>query len=296
VSGHLVHLLAETPILEDVAADRLARIATIFSARTYERGEQVLGSHDPRDRTYVIASGAARVSRTAPDGRSIAVALVDGGDVFGRLPFDDDAAEERVDALERCTVLRATARDFERLLEAEPAVALAVLAGMSRRLRASAKRLEALAFSQVPARLARVLLDLAERYGKVTATGVRVDVRITHGQLAELVATTRETLTKVAGWLRSEDIALLERRQIWVHDYAALEDVAEGTRTMPGRTARAGVAPLALAGHEGAGTRPQVREHEAGAGDEADPVMIDGRDQGAVRLRVPARDDRLSTR
>jgi CRP-like cAMP-binding protein len=260
VSGHLVHLLAETPILEDVAADHLPRIAPIFSARTYERGEQVLGAHDPRDRTYVIATGAARVSRTAPDGRSIAVALVDGGDVFGRLPFDDAPAEERVDALERCTVLRAAAADFERLLETEPTVALAVVAGMSRRLRASAKRLEGLAFHQVPARLARVLLDLSERYGKVTATGVRIDVRITHGQLAELVATTRETLTKVAGWLRAEDIALLERRQIWVRDYAALEDVAEGMRIMPGRAAR-GQASLAVAGQRAAAPDRPAAEH-----------------------------------
>ena len=77
---------------------------------------------------------------------------------------------------------------------------------------------------------------------KVTATGVRVDVRITHGQLAELVATTRETLTKVAGWLRSENIAALERRQIWIADYAALQEVAEGSRIMPGRAQRASAA------------------------------------------------------
>ena len=97
-------------------------------------------------------------------------------------------------------------------------------------MRESEQRLESLAFHQVPARLARTILDLADRYGKMTPVGVRIDLRVTHGQLAELVATTRETLTKVAGWLRGEGIVTLERRQIRIHDYQALEDVAEGVR------------------------------------------------------------------
>jgi CRP-like cAMP-binding protein len=120
----------------------------------------------------------------------------------------------------------------------------------------------------VPARLARVLLDLSDRYGKVTATGVRVDVRITHGQLAELVATTRETLTKVAGWLRSENIAALERRQIWIADYAALQEVAEGSRIMPGRAQRASAAAGDV-DHDSPGFGTKVGDRQAVHADDA---------------------------
>ncbi len=69
--------------------------------------------------------------------------------------------------------------------------------------------LRQLAFQSVPARLAESLLELAERFGRMTTRGVRIDLRITHGQLAETISTTRETLTKAAGWLRSEEIAVL---------------------------------------------------------------------------------------
>jgi hypothetical protein len=188
--------------------------------------------------------------------------------VVGRLPFDDAPGGERVDALERCTVLRCSASDFEALLTAEPTVALRVLGSFSRRIRLGGMRLEGLAFHQVPARLARVLLDLSDRYGKVTATGVRVDVRITHGQLAELVATTRETLTKVAGWLRSENIAALERRQIWIADYAALQEVAEGSRVMPGRAQRASAAAGDV-DHDRAAFGTKVGDREAVHADDA---------------------------
>ena len=94
--------------------------------------------------------------------------------------------EERVEALDRCVVLRAAAGDVERLLLDEPAIAVAALAGFARRVRESEQRLESLAFHQVPARLARTILELADRYGKMTPVGVRIDLRVTHGQLAEL--------------------------------------------------------------------------------------------------------------
>jgi CRP-like cAMP-binding protein len=239
VSSHIVHILGGLPLFESVREERLGEIARVFTARTFERGEELLADDDARARTHVIASGSARVTRLSGAGRSVGLIVADSGDLIGALPFEGGHDEaERAGALERCTTLSAEAADFEAILRDEPTVALAVLTCVTRRLRATSRRFEALAVEQVPARLARVLLDLSDRYGKVTATGVRVDVRITHGQLAEQVATTRETLTKVAGWLRSEHIASLERRQIWIADYAALEQVADGQKTMPGRTRR----------------------------------------------------------
>ena len=86
-----------------------------------------------------------------------------------------------------------------------------------------------------------MLTELADHFGKVTPEGVRIDVRLTHGSLAEMTGTTRETLTKVSGWLRSEEIASIERRMIWVQDWDALLAVEEGTRTMPGRTSKVSV-------------------------------------------------------
>ena len=262
--SHITRTIAETPLFEELPPERIPQVAAIFSLRTYEPGEQIIGPHERGDRTYVVATGAARISRVEADGRCIAVGLLDSGEVFGRVMFSEPAPGERVEALERPQVLRASAGDFERLLGQEPKVAALVVSGLARRLRACETRLEALAFHQVPARLAQSLVDLAERYGKVTTGGVRIDVRITHGQLAELVATTRETLTKVAGWLRAEGIATLERRQIWVHDYARLEDVAMGLVVMPGRTNRTGeggvVTPAWGGGRRAAHGEPDMAE------------------------------------
>jgi CRP-like cAMP-binding protein len=238
VSTHLIHALSELPLLEELPPERLSRLAASTTLRTFERGERMLGPSDAGSRTSLVVAGAARLSRVSGDGRSIAVGILDAGDVFGQLPFGEASEGERVEAIDRCTVARIPTADLEQLALEEPSVARVLVGDLGRRSQAVACRLEALAFQQVPARFATALIELSERYGKVTATGVRLDVRITHGQLAELVGTTRETLTKVAGWLRAEGIASLERRQIWITNYGQLEEVAAGTHVMPGRTER----------------------------------------------------------
>ena len=119
-----------------------------------------------------------------------------------------------------------------------PRVAANAAALVGARMGEANRRLEQLACASVPSRLAEALLELADRRGRVTPRGVRVDLRLTHGQLAEMAGTTRETLTKVVGWLRGEGIAAVARSEIWIDDLATLEDVARGLRQMPGRGAQ----------------------------------------------------------
>jgi CRP-like cAMP-binding protein len=236
----LAALLADVTLFEGVAPADIARIAPLFSARTYARGEQIpvaTGEGEPA-RTSILAQGAVRLMRAAPDGRVLGVALLTEGGLFGHLPFAPEEPPERAEALTESRVLSIVAHDLERVAATYPSVAAAVLGELGARLASANDRLAGLAFQSVPARLAAVLLELAERYGRVTPRGVRIDLRLTHGQLAELVSTTRETLTKVAGWLRAENLAQLARQEIWISDPARLRLVVEGKLQMPGRGVR----------------------------------------------------------
>jgi CRP-like cAMP-binding protein len=242
MNPHLLDQVSGNPLFRDLPAERVPRAASIFCLRTYERGETIAGAADAEPFTYVIADGVARAVAVDGEGRCVTTGLLDSGHLFGVLPAVDDARHEQVEALDACTVLRASTSDLERLLAVDPIVARNAAGLIADRLQDATARLEGLAFQPVPARVAGVLIDLADRFGKVTPEGVRIDVRMTHGTLAELTGTTRETLTKVAGWMRSEEIATIERRVIWVHSWDALVEVAEGRRCMPGRTARVALA------------------------------------------------------
>jgi CRP/FNR family transcriptional regulator len=96
---------------------------------------------------------------------------------------------------------------------------------LSERLRTAEDQIEALAFRPVPERLAGKLLELMDRYGRVTPNGIRIDERFTHMQLAEMIGTSRETLTKVLNELRESGLIDVRDRLIWVLDADGLENL-----------------------------------------------------------------------
>jgi len=238
MNPHLLDAIVETPLFDGLPRDRAARAARIFCLRSYDRGDTISGAADTEPRAYVMVSGVARSVRVNDDGRCLTSGLLDAGSIFGRLPYLEDEWTDQTEALVDCRVLRAATADLEALAGVEPTVARSLARSSGARLRSAESRLAGLAFQPVPARLAGVVIDLADHFGKVTRDGVRIDVALTHGALAEMVGTTRETLTKIAGWLRSEDIATIERQVIRVHDWDALEALRHGTRCMPGRTTK----------------------------------------------------------
>jgi CRP-like cAMP-binding protein len=223
------------PLFDGLDATTTARVVAAFAWRTYERGDRIGWAERSDARTVVMVSGAGRLVRVGPDRRLIGTGLLEAGAVFGRLPFSAEAPSERAEALSAVRVLGAPSSEVERIALGSPRLVANLLAHANERLTSSGDRLASLAFQSVPARLAESLLELAERFGRMTTRGVRIDLRITHGQLAETISTTRETLTKAAGWLRNEEIAVLGRQEIWILDPQALADVASGVRVMPGR-------------------------------------------------------------
>ena len=113
--------------------------------------------------------------------------------------------------------------DLERVTADHPQMAINLLRSLTERLRTTEDQLESLAFRGVPARLASQLLQLMDRYGRVTRTGIRIDERFTHVQLAEMIGTSRETLTKVMNELRESGFIDVRERLVWVLDADGLE-------------------------------------------------------------------------
>ncbi len=186
------------------------------------RGSTIFADGEAADRLYVVASGLVRLSRVAPDGRRVTLALLDGGMVFGHEALlEDGRYAGSAEALADSAVHVVERGELGRLLAAPQAGAL-LLAAVGERLAAAQEQVASLAFGSVAARLAGKLLELADRYGKVTPAGVRIDERFTHQQLAELIGTSRETLTKALNELRSAGMLEVLEHRLLLRDQAAL--------------------------------------------------------------------------
>jgi CRP/FNR family transcriptional regulator, cyclic AMP receptor protein len=216
--------LADHSLFEGVALRDVAELDDRIPAVTFRKGELIYSPYDRGEALYLVERGRVRLYRSAGDGRQLTLAIIDEGESFGRIVVFDEPGHDAYAAAMADTLVRVVRpADLERAFAEHPRVALNLVRELFARLRDAEDQLESLAFRGVSARLAAKLLDLTDRYGRVTPHGIRIDERFTHMQLAEMIGTSRETLTKVLNELRDAGLVDVRDRMIWVLEMDGLE-------------------------------------------------------------------------
>lgn len=203
--------LAHVPLFAGLAPAELETLGHSLRPRRYARGDVIFQQGDPGDTFYIIESGEAKIVLSSSDGREAILALLGPGHFFGELSLlDGEPRSADVVAKEDCALLALHRDDFRAFLVRHPHAAEALLAVLSRRLRATDDLVHDAAFLDVAARLARLLLKLGESHGRMEARGLVLGIRLTQEDLASMVGSTRETVNK---WLKSwQRQGLLEQR------------------------------------------------------------------------------------
>jgi CRP/FNR family transcriptional regulator, cyclic AMP receptor protein len=221
--------LSASELFEGLTDAAVADLDGKLAAARFHKGELVYSPFDRGDALYLIEAGRVRLYRSAHDGRQLTMAMLDEGEAFGLVPSDgDDRHDCYAEAMSDSILRIVPAADLARTAAEHPLVAMNLLRSLSQRVRHVEDRLEALAFRGVAARLAGQLLELMDRYGRVTPAGIRIDERFTHMQLAEMIGTSRETLTKVLNELRDAGVIDVRERLVWVLDADGLEQIRAG--------------------------------------------------------------------
>jgi CRP/FNR family transcriptional regulator/CRP/FNR family cyclic AMP-dependent transcriptional regulator len=211
----LDRLLSQVPLFAGLAPDRLGELGQMVRRRTYHRGETIFHKGDPGNGLYVITNGQVKIVLPSEAGEEAMLAVLNPGDFFGELAlFDGLPRSATVTAVQNAEVLLLHRDDFLSFVGRNPEVAVALFEVLSRRLRATDELVEDAIFLDVPGRLAKRLLDLADKHGRRTDQGVEIDLKLTQQDLAAMVGATRESINKHLGWLRDRNIILLDRQRI----------------------------------------------------------------------------------
>jgi len=199
--------------LDDEAQQAL--LAQMSSSRL-ERGDILFREGDQGDTLYVIGEGKVKLGRTSADGRENLIAILGPGEMFGELSLFDPGPRTMTATAVAETQLMGLGNDsLTMLLSGRPEVAKALLAALAARLRRTNEHLADLVFTDVPGRVAKALLDLANRFGRPVEDGIMVAHDLTQEELAQLVGASRETVNKALadfatrGWLKLEARAVL---------------------------------------------------------------------------------------
>ncbi len=224
-------LLAKVDILEQLTPEELEHFALCTTAVRLKAGEAIALAEDRRT-LLLLASGRVRVHELNSGGQDLAISMFECGTVAAQTGFTIQSSRAlRVEALEPSVVLSLGWEDFEDLVICNPRVGLKTIRLLSERLAVCEVRLSDLIRKDVPARLADLILTLSEHQGVVTADGSRrIPVRYTHKQLASMVGSNREAITRALGRLRKAGTVEVRSRSIYVTDADALERLAEADR------------------------------------------------------------------
>jgi len=222
-------LLRSIPLFAGLTASEMSKIAGLAKVRTYPARTIVVAQGEPATALFAIVHGRLKVVSSGPDGKDTVLGIMAEGEVFGEVALLDGGKRSATcTTIEPCELLVVDRTAFVGLLESSPKLAIELLQVLARRLRRLSQRSEDTAFLEVPARLARTLLDLAARFGERQKedAGIVIALRLSQQELGELVGATRESVNKhLNEWTRQGFVKVQEGR-VWISDAEPLRTIA----------------------------------------------------------------------
>lgn len=209
-------VLARAGIFQGVQPSAIAALAEQLEPVSFARGRTVFVEGEPGDTLFIIISGKVKIGRRTADGRENLVTLMGPSDMFGELAiFDPGPRTSTVTALTDVQAVMMDRSALHSWIAEQPGIAEQLLRVLARRLRRTNNNLSDLIFTDVPGRVAKQLLYLAQRFGSREGSSLRVDHELTQEEIAQLVGSSRETVNKALadfaqrGWIRVQGKSIL---------------------------------------------------------------------------------------
>lgn len=221
--------LQQIAYFRHLSAEDLHWIISRVSCHQFDSRATVIHEGQPCEGFYALLDGRATIYKVSRSGRKQVLAILQPGDTFNEVPiFDGGPNAASVETLETSTMLfipRETALD---LVSRSPHAALVLLASFAARLRGLMGLVESLAFDDVTSRLAHLLVQLARSEGRQSPEGIEISRAFTVQDLAALVGSVREVVTRCLSHLEHEGLVRVSRSTIIVLNLDRLELLADG--------------------------------------------------------------------
>ena len=215
-------VLQKVPLFSQLAPADLQRVLDLAREKAYPKNSVILFEDDPGDALFVVASGQVKVVLIGEDGREVILSVLGEGQFFGEMSLiDDEPRSAHVIAMEDSNLVVLRREDFEAILLQTPVIAVALLKELTRRLRQADEKVGSLVLLDVHGRVARLMLEMADEEG-----GERITRRLTHHTIAQMIGSSRETVSRTMRDLVDKGHIAVSRKDIVIRDRQALEQAA----------------------------------------------------------------------
>jgi len=208
-------LIAGSFLFAGISSRQLTELADISIIKSVGRGDAVFFEGDTANGFYMVIEGKVKIFKISMEGREQILHIFGPGEPFGEVAvFQGRPFPANATALSKGKLLFFPGAEFVRLVQANPSIALNMLAMFSMRLRRFATQIEHLSLKEVPGRLASHLLFLSEeQHGSDQVT-----LGIPKGQLASLLGTSPETLSRIFAKMNEEGVIRVQGKVITLVD------------------------------------------------------------------------------
>lgn len=201
-------LLRSSPLFGGMDAASSRSLISLMTRREMSKGDVLFNEGDDGHALYVLVKGKVKMARTARDGRENLLGLLGVGDMLGELSvFDPGPRMSRAHVVEDSVVYELPKEILDEWLDDHIEMSRHLMRALAQRIRRISNTMAELVFSDVPGRVAKAILDLGHRFGRMERGHVTVRHGLTQEELAQLVGASRETVNKALadfasrGWI-----------------------------------------------------------------------------------------------
>ena len=202
-------------LFDGISPSDMQEMEKITRMEEVKRRQPLYLPGDPSSSVYLLKKGRVKIANTAPSGKEVTFEILEPGEVFGELEvLEDTPRSTSAEALDDTLICVIPRKKFDQYLAMHPNVTVKLTKLIGLRLRKIQSRVEDLVFRDVPARLAHLLLELRKNDGIPERQGIRLKVKLTHQEMANLIGCSRETVSTIIGQFRDQGLLQIDGRTL----------------------------------------------------------------------------------
>ena len=223
----IMSVLRKSVALSEASNDALAKLMVNAQLGTYRARQVVYLPGDRASGVHFVGSGRVKISKVTRDGKELTLAYRGTGDFFGdTCLLDGRPREEMVEAMEPCTTVEVPQDQLDELIKSNVDVAYPMVRTLIARRRDLETKVEQLIFKDVGSKLAELLLRLGIEHGVENKKGLVLGLKITHQEMANLIGSTRETVSLTLSQFKRKGLIATEGRKVILADSEGLRAIA----------------------------------------------------------------------
>lgn len=226
---NLIESISQMALFQGLPEKQLAEISSIISEEEFGQGSIIFSEGDETRGFYVLLSGRVKIFKLSPDGKEQILHIIEPGEPFAEIAlFAGSHYPAHAETLIKSRTILFPRAGFQKLIGNDPDLAMNMLGILTQRLRYFARLVEDLSLKEVPQRLASYIMYLSRNQNHSSS----VELNISKGQLASLLGTIPETLSRILSKMAGQGFIDVDGRRIHILKKDALAALASGEKLL----------------------------------------------------------------